>query len=50
MCCTNEIKDNVEFDNVTGWKETPQTNEEIIQALEKQEKKGFLSYAWRSDG
>lgn len=46
MCVTNNIKDNVEYDNDSGWQEVPQTNEEIMNALEKEEKQGFLSFSW----
>lgn len=45
MAVTNNIRDLVEFDNI-DWKETPLTNEEIIEALEIEKKKGFLSYSY----
>lgn len=46
MCVTNNIKDKVEFDNLTGWNEVPLENEEIIDSLEKEKEKGFLSFSW----
>lgn len=45
MTVTNNIRDNVIFDNIE-WKEEPLTNEEIINLLEKQKQAGFLSYSW----
>ena len=38
MAVTNNIKDEVTFDNITGWTETPITNEEIIKKLQEEEK------------
>ena len=46
MCVTNNIRDNVIFDNEKGWSEVPLTNEEIKDYLEKEKKKGFLSFSW----
>lgn len=46
MTVTNNIRDKVEFDNETGWKEIPISNEEILEALKKEENKGFLSFSW----
>lgn len=47
MSVTNNIRDKVDFDNDTkNWSETPITNEEIIEALKKEEKDGFMSFAW----
>ena len=46
MCVTNNIKDNVEFDNISGWQEIPQTNDEILKSLEKEKKQAFLSFSW----
>lgn len=46
MAVTNNIRDEVEFDNVTGWKEIPLTNEQILEKLKKEKKAGFLSFAW----
>lgn len=47
MTVTNNIRDNVIFDN-KEWKEEPLTNEEIIDLLVQQQKQGFLSYSWRN--
>lgn len=46
MAVTNNIRDEVTFDNITGWTETPITNEEIIKKLQEEEKEGFLSFAY----
>jgi len=46
MSVTNNIKDIVIFDNITGWEEIPLSNDEILNELEKEEKKGFLSFSW----
>ena len=46
MSVTNNIKDEVIFDNETGWNERPLENKEILQKLEYEKKKGFLSFAW----
>ena len=46
MSVTNNIKDNVIYDNESGWKEVPLENEEIIKMLEKEEKQGFLSFSY----
>lgn len=46
MTVTNNIKDDVIFDNDSGWLEIPQTNEKILESLEKEKKQGFLSFAW----
>lgn len=47
MTVTNEIRSNVIYDNnLEDWEEIPLTNEEIIEKLNKAEKKGFLSFAW----
>ena len=45
MTVTNNIKDEVIFNNDTGWSEIPQTNEEILRALEKEKKQGFLAFS-----
>ena len=45
MTVTNEIRDEVEYNNETGWSETPITNEEIVEKLKDQEKEGFLSFS-----
>lgn len=46
MCVTNNIRDNVIFDNRTGWSEEKISNEEIVSKLEKEKEKGFLSFSW----
>lgn len=46
MSVTNNIKDNVVFDNEEGWKEVPLINEEIKALLEKEQKAGFLSFSY----
>ena len=46
MCVTNMIRDEVIYDNDTGWSEDHITNDEIIEKLEKEEKASFLSFAW----
>ena len=46
MSVTNMIRDKVEYDNIKGWTETQLTNEEIIEALQNEKKKSFLSFAY----
>ena len=46
MSVTNNIRDEVEYDNVGGWSENPISNEEIIKKLQDEEKTGFLSFAY----
>lgn len=46
MSVTNNIKDEVIFDNEKGWSEVPLNNDEIIERLKFERKKGFLSFAW----
>lgn len=46
MSVTNNIKDAVLFDNETGWQEIPLSNDEILEALEKEKKQGFLSFSY----
>lgn len=46
MSVTNMIKDKVIYDNISGWHEEELTNEEIIEALENEKKKSFLSFAY----
>ena len=46
MSVTNNIRDEVTYDNITGWAETPISNEEIIEKLQEEEKKGFLSFSY----
>ena len=44
MCVTNNISDKVEFDGL-NWSETPLTNEEIVEKLIEERKKGFLAFS-----
>lgn len=47
MSVTNTIRDSVIYNNNTKlWEEKELSNEEIIEKLENEEKKGFLSFAW----
>ena len=46
MSVTNNIKDEVIFDNELGWEEKPISNDEILRLLKKEEKMGFLSYSY----
>ena len=46
MSVTNNIKDNVIFDNITGWSEVPLENEVILEMLQKEKKQGFLSFSY----
>ena len=46
MSVTNNIRNNVIFDDTEGWKEDPLSNEEIIKLLEKQKDKPFLSFSY----
>lgn len=46
MSVTNNIKDNVIYDNSLGWSEKPLENSEIIKMLEKEKKQGFLSFSY----
>lgn len=50
MSVTNNIRDDVIFDNDLGWQEIPITNEKILEMLEKEKKNGFLSFSWRMLG
>lgn len=45
MSVTNNIRDEVTYDNTLGWNETPLTNEEIIKKLKDEEKTGFMSFS-----
>ena len=46
MSVTNNIRDNVIFDDITKlWEEKELTNEEIIESLEKEKKKSFMSFS-----
>lgn len=46
MTVTNNIKDIVVFDNITGWDEIPMKNEQILESLQKEKKDGFLSFSY----
>ena len=46
MSVTNMIRDDVDYDNVKGWSETPLTNTDIFDKLCEEKRKGFLSFAW----
>ena len=45
MSVTNNIRDEVKYDDILGWEETPLTNEEILKKLKEEEKAGFMSFA-----
>ena len=47
MTCTNNIKDEVVFDNDLGWSVNKLKNEDIIYKLNEEKKIAFLSFAWR---
>lgn len=46
MSVTNMIRDEVIYNNETGWSERALTNYEIIEALDNEKKKSFLSFAY----
>lgn len=46
MSVTNMIRDEVIYDNVLDWSERELTNEEIIEKLNEEKKKAFLSFAY----
>ena len=47
MSVTNNIRDNVIFDNETKqWIEEPISDDDIIDKLKNEENKGFMSFAW----
>ena len=47
MSVTNTIRDNVIYkDELEEWFEEELTNEEIVEKLEKEKKKAFLSFSW----
>lgn len=45
MTVTNTIRNDVIYDNIKGWEEVELSNEKIIELLEEQKKKGFLSFS-----
>ena len=50
MSVTNNIRDEVIFDNEKLWSEEELTNEKIIEELETEKKKAFLSFSYRRMG
>ena len=46
MAVTNTIKSEVTFDNETGWKTTDIDNDTILDLLNKEKKKAFLSFSY----
>ena len=46
MSVTNNIKDEVVFDNIKGWTEIPLDNETILKMLEKEKSDAFLSFSY----
>lgn len=46
MSVTNMIRDEVEYDDLSGWKETELTNADIFDKLLSEKKKSFLSFSW----
>ena len=46
MSVTNMIRDDVVYDNITDWSERELTNDEIIEKLNEEKKKSFLSFAY----
>jgi len=44
MSVTNMIRDDVIYDNISGWEEKPLSNNDIISKLEQEKKKSFLSF------
>src|SRR5699024_7136361 len=45
MTVTNTIRNDVIYDNEKGWYEEELTNEKIVELLDKEKKKGFLSFS-----
>ena len=45
MSVTNTIRNDVKYDNEKGWYEEELSNEKIIELLENEKKKGFLSFS-----
>lgn len=45
MSVTNTIRSDVEYDNKLGWTEKELINEKILELLENEKKKGFLSFS-----
>ena len=45
MTVTNTIRNDVIYDNVSGWSESLLDNDKIVELLENEKKKGFLSFS-----
>ena len=45
MSVTNTIRNDVYYDDIKGWYEEELTNEKIVELLENEKKKGFLSFS-----
>ena len=45
MTVTNCIRNDVLYDNISGWSEKELDNDKIIELLENEKKKGFLSFS-----
>lgn len=50
MAVTNTIRDEVIYDNVSGWDKRKLSNIEILLMLQDEKKKSFLSFAYRCLG
>lgn len=50
MSVTNTIRDEVIFENETGWRKRELTNLEILLMLQDDKSKAFLSFAYRCMG
>lgn len=46
MSVTNTIRDEVYYSNESGWSEVPISNDDILNKLYQEKKKGFMSFAW----
>ena len=46
MTVTNMIRDEVNFDNITGWSESELTDTLIFDKLLEEKEKAFLSFSW----
>ena len=46
MTVTNMIRDEVKFDNITGWSESELTDSLIFDKLLEEKEKAFLSFSW----
>ena len=46
MTVTNMIRDEVNFDNITGWSESELTDSLIFDKLLEEKEKAFLSFSW----